>query len=85
MRTNVDHHLRRARAAARAQGQGERTPIAPVLEELSRTLEKIFRGKVTSIDWRCPDDLAFLGERQDLLEIVGNLDGERLQMVRREG
>jgi signal transduction histidine kinase len=73
MRTNVDHHLRRARAAARAQGQGERTPIAPVLEELARTLEKIFRGKVTSIDWRCPDDLAFLGERQDLLEIVGNL------------
>jgi signal transduction histidine kinase len=73
MRTNVDHHLRRARAAARAQGQGERTPIAPVLEELARTLEKIFRGKVSSIDWRCPDDLAFLGERQDLLEIVGNL------------
>jgi signal transduction histidine kinase len=73
MRTNVDHHLRRARAAARAQGQGERTPIAPVLEELARTLEKIFRGKVTSLDWRCPDDLAFLGERQDLLEIIGNL------------
>jgi len=73
MRTNVDHHLRRARAAARAQGQGERTPVAPVLEELARTLEKIFRGKVSSIDWRCPDDLAFLGERQDLLEIVGNL------------
>jgi signal transduction histidine kinase len=73
MRTNVDHHLRRARAAARAQGQGERTPVAPVLEELARTLEKIFRDKVSSIDWRCPDDLAFLGERQDLLEIVGNL------------
>jgi signal transduction histidine kinase len=73
MRTNVDHHLRRARAAASAQGQGERTQVAPVLEELTRTLEKIFRGKVSSIDWRCPDDLAFLGERQDLLEIVGNL------------
>ena len=73
MRTNVDHHLRRARAAARTQGQGERTPVAPVLEELARTLEKIFRDKVSSIDWRCPDDLAFLGERQDLLEIVGNL------------
>ena len=73
MRTNVDHHLRRARAAASAQGQGERTPVAPVLEELARTLERIFRDKALSIDWRCPDDLAFLGERQDLLEIVGNL------------
>ena len=25
------------------------------------------------IDWRAPDDLAFLGERQDLQEILGNL------------
>lgn len=69
----VDHHLRRARAAARAQGQGERTAVAPVLEELSRTLEKIFRDKALSLDWRCPDDLSFLGERQDLLEVAGNV------------
>ena len=32
MRNHVDHHLRRARAAARAQGLGERTQIAPILE-----------------------------------------------------
>ncbi|MEO8926797.1 MAG: sensor histidine kinase [Caulobacteraceae bacterium] len=69
----VDHHLRRARAAARAQGQGERTAVAPVLEELSRTLEKIFRDKALSVDWRCPDDLCFQGERQDLLEVAGNV------------
>ena len=31
--------------AARTQGQGERTPVAPVLEELSRTLERIFRDR----------------------------------------
>jgi signal transduction histidine kinase len=73
MRRQVDHHLRRARAAARTQGQGERTPVAPVIEELARTLEKIFRGKVDAVDWRCPDDLTFLGERQDLLEIAGNV------------
>ncbi len=73
MGQHVDHHLRRARAAARTQGQGERTPVAPVLEDLSRTLEKIFRDKVSSVDWECPDDLNFLGERQDLLEITGNV------------
>ncbi len=73
MGAQVDHHLRRARAAARAQGQGERTPVAPVLEELSRTLERIFREKLSSVDWRSPDDLCFLGERQDLLEIAGNV------------
>src|SRR5690606_19731744 len=30
MREQVDHHLRRARAAARSQGQGERTSVASV-------------------------------------------------------
>ncbi|HEY8617105.1 ATP-binding protein [Phenylobacterium sp.] len=72
MRQQVDHHLRRARAAARTQGQGERTPVAEVLDELSRTLERIFREKGVAIDWDAPDELMFLGERQDLLEIAGN-------------
>ena len=73
MRGQVDHHLRRARAAARAQSLGERTAVAPVLDELARTLEKIFRNKGVVIDWRSPDDLYFQGEKQDLLEIVGNV------------
>ena len=73
MREQVDHHLRRARAAARSQTLGERTPVAPVLDELAVTLERIFQDKNLEIDWRCPDDLCFQGERQDLLEIVGNL------------
>jgi signal transduction histidine kinase len=73
MRDHVDHHLRRARAAARAQGQRERTPVAPVLEELSHALERIFRDQSMQIDWRAADDLDFSGERQDLLEIVGNV------------
>jgi signal transduction histidine kinase len=73
MSDHVDHHLRRARAAARAQGPGERTPLAPVLDELARTLERIFQDKVSEIEWTCPEDLVFLGERQDLLEIAGNV------------
>lgn len=72
MRQQVDHHLRRARAAARTQGQGERTSVAEVLDELSRTLERIYRDKGVSIDWDAPEDIYFLGERQDLLEIAGN-------------
>jgi signal transduction histidine kinase len=73
MRSQVDHHLRRARAAARSQGVRERTPVAPVLEELAHTLERIFRDRAMEIDWRAPDDLVFQGERQDLMEIVGNV------------
>ena len=73
MRGHVDHHLRRARAAARSQGLGERTEVAPVLEELTLTLERIFRDRRIEIDWIAPDDLCFLGERQDLLEMAGNV------------
>ncbi|MDP3853356.1 MAG: sensor histidine kinase [Phenylobacterium sp.] len=72
MHQQVDHHLRRARAAARTQGSGERTSVADVLDELSRTLERIFLDKGVEIDWDAPDDLFFLGERQDLLELAGN-------------
>ncbi len=72
MRQQVDHHLRRARAAARSQGQGERTSVAEVLDELARTLERIFRDKGLDIDWDAPDELWFAGERQDFMEIAGN-------------
>ena len=74
MKGQVDHHLRRARAAARAaHGLGERTPFAEVVEELAVMLERVFQSKDVEIDWRAPDELGFLGERQDLQEILGNL------------
>jgi signal transduction histidine kinase len=73
MSQQVDHHLRRARAAARTQGLGERTEVGPVIEELARALEMIFRDKVTDIRLDCADDLMFVGERQDLLEMAGNV------------
>jgi signal transduction histidine kinase len=72
MRQQVDHHLRRARAAARSQGSGERTSVAEVLDELARAMGRIFSDKGVRIDWDAADDLYFLGERQDLLEIAGN-------------
>lgn len=73
MHGHVEHHLRRARAAARSQSQRERTPVAPVLDELARTLERIFQDKGVRIDWDADDDLCFQGERQDFLEIIGNV------------
>ncbi|QTC88317.1 sensor histidine kinase [Brevundimonas pondensis] len=74
MQDQVDHHLRRARAAARAaHGLGETTPVGEVLDELAVMLERVFETKGVEIDWRAPDELAFLGERQDLQEIFGNL------------
>jgi signal transduction histidine kinase len=73
MRAHVEHHLRRARAAARLQGSGERTPVEPVLAELARTLERIFQEKGVLIEVEADAAIAFLGERQDLQEIAGNV------------
>lgn len=74
MEQHVSHHLRRARAAASAQSHGERTELAPVVEDLTRTLDRIFHEKVaTGVDWTCDDGLYFRGERQDLMEIIGNV------------
>jgi|TARA_R100000149_G_C5879489_1_gene144001 signal transduction histidine kinase len=83
MKDQVDHHLRRARAAARAQGLGERTPVAEVLDEMAVMLERVFASKDVEIDWRAPDDLMFRGERQDLQEILGNLIENACKWARR--
>lgn len=71
MQAHVEHHLRRARAAARSITSGERTEVAPILDELSRMLSRIHPDG--EIDWDAPDELFFLGERQDLMEMLGNL------------
>ena len=83
MRMQVDHHLRRARTAARAQGSRDRTAVAPAFEELARTLERIFEDKRVMIDWTAEEDLAFQGERQDLLEIAGNVMENACKWCRR--
>lgn len=84
MQGQVDHHLRRARAAARAaHGLGEKTDVPEVLDELAVMIEQVFRDKAVEIDWRAPDGLAFLGERQDLQEILGNLIENAAKFSRR--
>ena len=73
MKEQVDHHLSRARMAARAGVLGARTSAMPVLEGLARTLEKIYRERGVSIALEGPHEIAFRGERQDLEEMLGNL------------
>ncbi|MCW5773509.1 MAG: hypothetical protein KIT16_17840 [Rhodospirillaceae bacterium] len=73
MREQVEHHLSRARMAARAGILGARTSVMPILEGLARTLEKIYRERGISITAAGPADIAFRGERQDLEEMLGNL------------
>ena len=71
MQGQVEYHLRRARAAARSAAAGERTSVAEVLDDLARMLARVFPDG--EIEWDADDDLFFLGERQDLQEMAGNL------------
>jgi len=73
MRSQVAHHLERARIAARVQTIGTVTEAAPVVAALCRTMEKIHRDRDVAIDIEVQDGARFRGERQDLEEMVGNL------------
>lgn len=73
MREQVEHHLSRARMAARAAVVGASTSVMPVIEGLQRTLEKIYGGRGIKIAVEGPHDVTFRGERQDLEELLGNL------------
>jgi signal transduction histidine kinase len=73
MRHQVDHHLARARAIATGTILGARTEVLPALEDLRRTLGRIYGDKALVIELACPPELAFRGARQDLDEMLGNL------------
>ena len=73
MTEQVEHHLRRARAAAHAKAVGARTEVAGTIDDLARTLGKINAARGLAISADAPEALRFRGERQDLEEMVGNL------------
>ena len=74
MSHNVDHYLQRAQAAARAEAVGARCEVRPVLDDIARTLERLY-GRKHDMDILVEPGpaLVFRGERQDLEEMAGNL------------
>jgi signal transduction histidine kinase len=73
MRDQVAHHLERARIAARLTVIGTVTEVAPAIEALRRTMEKIHRSRDIAIAAEVRPGAKFRGERQDLEEMAGNL------------
>ena len=73
MRDQLAHHLERARIAARVSVVGTVTEVAPAIEALRRTMEKIHRDRGIAIEAKADPSAKFRGERQDLEEMVGNL------------
>ena len=73
MRTQITHHLDRARVAARSGVIGDVTDVAPVLEALKRTLDRIYGERGIGLEVHASSDLKFQGEKQDFEEMAGNL------------
>lgn len=73
MRTQIDHHLQRARIAASVDVVGTVTDVGPVVDGLARAMERIYRTRDLAIQTSTAEAPRFRGERQDLEEMVGNL------------
>jgi signal transduction histidine kinase len=73
MRDQISFYLDRARAAARGGALGAATQIAPSIEALLRAFSKIYGDKGVIFSGGADPRLRFLGERQDLEEMIGNL------------
>ncbi|WP_456403898.1 ATP-binding protein [Thiolapillus sp.] len=68
----VQHQLRRAAVAARTT-LVEPVLVAPVVERLLSTLEKIYAGKHLSVERSLAEDIVYSGDEADLMEVLGNL------------
>lgn len=73
MHGNVDHYLRRAQAAARAEALGVRTQVQAATDRIARVMNKLFAADGKSVAVEIPADLFVRTEQQDLEEILGNL------------
>jgi signal transduction histidine kinase len=73
MRSNVDHYLRRAQAAARAEALGVRTQVSEAVQGIARVMNKLFAADGKSVTVDIPIDIYVRTEQQDLEEILGNL------------
>ncbi|WP_454726367.1 MULTISPECIES: sensor histidine kinase [Cupriavidus] len=71
MRRQVDRHLARARAAGAASARGARIEAGPAAAELARALARLHAGRAIAI--AVEGEGHFAGDRQDLIEILGNL------------
>ncbi|MGV1014989.1 MAG: ATP-binding protein [Methyloceanibacter sp.] len=73
MRTQITHHLDRARVAARSSVIGDATEVETVLQALKRTLDRIYDERGIALEVESLPGLKFQGEKQDFEEMVGNL------------
>ncbi|MEM5517875.1 ATP-binding protein [Henriciella sp. AS95] len=73
MRANVEHYLKRAQAAARAEALGVRTEVKPVVDGLVRLLNRLFEASNIEVSSSVSPNVFVRIEQQDLEEMLGNI------------
>jgi len=68
----IGRELKRARLAG-AVTPGRRFDLNDELPPLLEALKQIFRDKHLKVEWHIPPNLIFSAEREDMLELFGNL------------
>jgi len=68
----ITHQLQRAVIAA-PNTLSERIPVAPVVTQLSTALGKVYAGKAIAIEQQVDAAAHFLGDKRDLMEVLGNI------------
>ncbi len=68
----IERELKRARLLGSPM-PGQKVELEQEVTELSRTLQLLYRDKSPIIDWEIEPGLLFIGDREDLLEMLGNL------------
>lgn len=69
----VEHQLRRAATSGGASVGQQAVELAPLAQDLRRTMLKAHGRKDFSIELAVPPALVFVGDRDDLTEALGNL------------
>ncbi|MFJ4293842.1 ATP-binding protein [Cupriavidus sp. NPDC089707] len=80
MRRQVDRHLARARAAGAAGARGVRIEATPAVRELVRALSRLHAVRALALE--VDGNGHFAGDRQDLVEMLGNLLDNACQWAR---
>ena len=79
----ITHQLQRAVIAV-PNTLSERVPVAPVVAQLSNALSKVYADKAIEIEQQVDAAAHFLGDKRDLMEVLGNIADNACKACRRK-
>lgn len=68
----IEHQLKRA-ASAGNDSWKRQTKVRPIIDKIIAAMKKIYRDKNITFDINCTQSAYFLGDEEDMMEVLGNL------------